>query len=124
MVSQLITQPDNRYQHYMSFNVKLKYIRTKYVTVINNLIKAKSIVVTENISVDVRKRNIILRGEIALLNKQIWRNVAKPRKERKMKRKHRLSPRGEVFSANETLLQKIQTKAQRRRRFEKRNKSY
>ena len=74
--------------------------------------------------INIEKEIETMRGEMSILN-EIERNKdPKARKDRKVIRKYKTTSTNDIPSIKEEVKQKIQVKAQRERRFDKRNKFY
>ena len=74
--------------------------------------------------VNIEKEVEMLRGEISILSEIERKNDPRTRKARKLKRKHKIKRIEDIPGIKEELKQKMQAKAQRLRRFEKRSKFY
>ena len=61
----------------------------------------------------------MLRGELSILDELSKGNIIKTRKARKVKRKYKLFDMDEIVKSKELVKQKLQVKAQRIRRYEK-----
>ena len=112
------------------------------LTELNQIMYATAAAATEKIGIKIKrkthnnrhkepawKRKIqaeitALRGELSLLDELYKGNDVKGRRVRKLVRKFKLKDKGCISEAKEILKQKIQVKAQRVRRFEKRTKFY
>ena len=66
----------------------------------------------------------MLRGELSILDELSKGNIIKTRTARKVKRKYKLFDMDEIVKSKELLKQKLQVKAQRIRRYEKRSNFY
>ena len=112
------------------------------LTALNQVIYATAAAATEKIGVKIKKKThnnkhkepawkrkiqteiTTLRGELSLLDELSKGNDVKGRRVRKLVRKFKLKDKNCINEAKEIVKQKIQVKAQRVRRFEKRTKFY
>ena len=72
----------------------------------------------------IQKEIEAFRGELSILEDLSKGINVKTRKRRRVKRKHKLQNENDITTAKERIKQKVQVKAQRIRRFEKRTKFY
>ena len=125
----------------MNADIKASSKEPLNITTVNELVYATAVVITEAKEVKVKKRTQKARGkpkwkenlendiqnkrsDLSILTEIQNKSEVKPRKQRKIKRRHNIKKMEDIPDGKEKLKQHIQAKAQRIRRYEKRGKQF